>query len=474
MANEHFDTVVVGTGFGSSFFLLEWLKKRKNEKILVVEWGDLHPHDWQIANKRNSAINVEDTFVSRSSKPWNYTIGFGGGTNCWHAQTPRLHPSDFRLKSRYGVGVDWPLDYDELEPFYTEAEQIMSISGDPDMTVIYPRSAPYPQPPHRLTSVDKVMKKAQPNFHFAIPTARARQATSQRSACCASFRCQLCPVNAKFTALNGLDELYSSSQITLCVNAKAKRYVASSNSVQKLVFEHGGKEFTVSGNLFVLGANAIQSPAILLRSDMGGGLTGLGLHESAGSEAEAFLDGLDNFDGSTQTTALNYSLYDGAFRANYGAALICFENRWTARGLRAEKGRWRQTLPLMIIVEDLLEDKNTVTVDSRGEAVVTFGERSEYATRGLREAFNALPKLLSPLPVEEIFFRADRPTESHLQGTLRIGNDPQASVVDGKMIHHRWRNLVVVGTSVFPTCSVANPSLTAAALSLRTAAALAS
>src|SRR5262245_50207690 len=106
VANEHFDTVVVGTGFGSSFFLLEWLKKRTKEKILVIEWGDVHPHDWQVTNNRNSAISVEDTFVSRSSKPWNYTIGFGGGTNCWYAQTPRMHPSDFKLKSRYGVGAD--------------------------------------------------------------------------------------------------------------------------------------------------------------------------------------------------------------------------------------------------------------------------------------------------------------------------------------------------------------------------------
>lgn len=473
MANEHFDIVVVGTGFGSSFFLLEWLKKRKNEKVLVVEWGDLHPHEWQIANKQNSTIKVEDTFVSRSSKPWNYTIGFGGGTNCWYAQTPRLHPSDFKLKSRFGVGADWPIDYADLEPFYAQAEQFMSISGDPDMAAIFPRSAPYPQPPHRLTSVDKAMKKAQPNFHFAMPTARARQATSQRSACCASFRCQLCPVDAKFTALNGLDELYSSSQITLCLKSKAKRYVSSSNSVQKLVFEHGGREYTVSGDLFVLGANAIQSPAILLRSDMGGGLTGLGLHESHGSDAEVYLDGLDNFDGSTITTGLNYSLYDGAFRSEYGAALVYFENRWL-HGLRPEKDRWRQTLALMIVVEDMLEDKNTVTVDSKGEAVVTFAERSEYATRGQREAFNALPKLLSPLPVEKIFFRGYRATESHLQGTLRMGDDPQASVVDGKMIHHRWRNLIAVGTSVFPTCAVANPSLTAAALSLRAAATLAS
>ena len=80
-----------------------------------------------------------------------------------------------------------------------------------------------------------------------------------------------------------------------------------------------------------------------------------------------------------------------------------------------------------------------------------------------------LPDLLAPLPVEQIIDRGIRRTESHLQGTLRMGNDPSTSVVDAGLVHHQLRNLVVVGTSTFPTCSCANPSLTAAALSLRAA-----
>lgn len=464
---QHFDVVVVGTGFGSAFFLHSWLTK-KPQKILVVEWGDYHPLEWQLQNNRNSAIRVEDTYSSASPKPWNYTIGFGGGTNCWFGQTPRFHPSDFKLNSKYGVGADWPIDYDDLEPFYAAAEDIMSISGDPDMTAIFPRSTPYPQPPHHPTSVDRMMKAAQPGLHFVMPTARARVATAQRSSCCASFRCQICPVNAKFTALNGLEDVFSDPQVTLCLKSKAKRYVSASNAVQKLVFESGGREITVSGDLFVLGANAIQSPAILLRSDMGGGKTGLGLHESFGSDVEVYIDGIDNFDGSTITTGLNYKLYDGPHRAERGAAMVAFENRWPY-GLRPEMGRWRQLVPLLIMTEELLEDRNSVTLDSRGEPVVNFAERSDYAQRGQDAALKAIPDLLSPLPVEKVFFRGYRKTESHLQGTLRMGNDPQTSVVDDGMIHHRWRNLVVVGTSVFPTCSCANPSLTAAALSLRAA-----
>jgi choline dehydrogenase-like flavoprotein len=177
---------------------------------------------------------------------------------------------------------------------------------------------------------------------------------------------------------------------------------------------------------------------------------------------------VDNFDGSTITTGLNYGLYDGAHRAQAGAALVYFDNRWT-HGLRPEPGRWRQSLPLMIVVEEAVDDNNRVSVDGEGNAVVTFAGISDYARRGQQRALAELPELLAPLPVEDIIFRSERPTESHLQGTLRMGTATGNSVVDANLVHHRWRNLTVVGTSTFPTCGVANPSLTAAALSLRAA-----
>jgi choline dehydrogenase-like flavoprotein len=442
--------------------------RRTKARILIVEWGDHHPHDWQLTNARNSALDHRTTYASESAKPWNFTIGLGGGTNCWFAQTPRFHPNDFKLRSRYGVGNDWPIDYSDLEPFYAQAESIMAISGDPAMESMFPRSAPYPQPPHRMSSVDRLMKKAQPHQHFVMPTGRARLPTETRPACCASLRCQICPADAKFTANNGLTHVFSDPRVTVILRSRALRFEHSGNAVQALVFEHAGREHKVAGDLFVLGANAIHSPAILIDSGMGGGLTGKGLHESYGAHLEVFLDGVDNFDGSTITTGLNYGLYDGAFRSEYGAALVYFDNRWN-HGLRREPGKWRQTLPIMIVVEDLLEDRNAVTGLAGGKAVVAYEGAADYATRGLQKAIDKLPELLSPLPVEQIFFRRLRPTESHLQGTLRMGSDPAASVVDERMIHHRWRNLVAVGTSVFATCSCANPSLTAAALSLRAA-----
>lgn len=467
---QHYDVIVVGSGFGSGFFLHEILRHR-NVRVLVVEWGDHHPHDWQIANNRNSSIAETDTYETASDKPWNFTIGLGGGTNCWFAQTPRFHPNDFRLKTHYGVGNDWPIDYDELEPFYAEAELIMSVSGDANIAVVCPRSTPYPQPPHRMSSVDRLMKAAQPHQHFIMPAARARVATPQRAACCASLRCDLCPVDAKFTASNGLQHVFTSETVSVCLKSRALRFESAGNTINALVFAHNGKEYRVVGDLFVLGANAIHSPAILLHSDMGGGLTGKGLHESYGASIEVHLDGLDNFDGSTICTGLNYGLYDGPFRSAYAAALVFFDNRWSY-GLRREFGKWRQTVSLLLVTEDLLDLRNAITV-TPGQYTekpnVVFHGASNYAKNGMREAIEKLPDLLAPLPVERIIFRNIRRTESHLQGTLRMGSDRNASVVDDRMIHHRFRNLVVVGSSVFPSCSCANPSLTVAALSVRAA-----
>ncbi|MDQ8727652.1 GMC family oxidoreductase [Bradyrhizobium sp. LHD-71] len=470
VSGQHFETIIIGTGFGSSFYLHE-ARRYGLQPTLVVDWGQFHPHDWQVEQKRNSATAVSDTFNSESSKVWNYTIGFGGGMNCWFAQTPRFHPTDFQLASRYGIGQDWPITYDELEPYYAEAEEIMSISGDPDMARIMPRSRDFPQPPHNLTTADQLMKRAQPDRHFAMPTARARVATSTRSACCASLRCQLCPVDAKFTAQNGFPGLYDDPAVKLCLGTRALHFVTAGDRVTELVVEHEGREYRLHADRFILGANAIQSPAILLNSGMESPLTGAGLHESYGFSVEVFLDGLDHFNGSTITTGINYSLYDGDHRRDTAAALVYFENRWTY-GLRREPGKHRWSLPVTIVTEDLLQPENRVlskAATPQPVPTIAYGDASDYARRGADRALRLLPEVLKPLPVEAIHFRGYRPTESHLQGTLRMGRTPDDSVVDADQIHHRWRNLTVVGTSVFPSCSCANPSLTVAALSLRAA-----
>jgi choline dehydrogenase-like flavoprotein len=473
MTSQHYDVVVVGSGFGSLFFVEGFLAKRPTANILMLERGTFNSHAWQLEHQRNSPIAHQSTFrTDAANKVWNFTIGLGGGTNCWYAQTPRFHPSDFKMRSRYGVAQDWPLDYDELEPYYVAAEIKMSVAGAPEMAEVLPRSAPFPQLAHKLTSVDKVMRQAQPQFHVPIATARASSAAAGRPPCCASARCNLCPVNAKFTFENGFIHLRNLPNVEMRTECEVTHIDHEAGVARAVVYRSGGVEHRVSGDLFVLGANAIHSPAILLRSGIDRPLTGVGIHEQVGYALEVLLDGLDSLDGGTITTALNYSLYDGPFRKDYGGALIYFDNRWP-HGLRKEYGRWRQLAPLVVVVEDLPQDSNRVVLDSDGTPKVLHPNISAYAQRGVQQSLIDIERVLRPLPVERIDFKGMRDTESHIQGSLRMGADPATSVVDAKQIHHDVRNLVVVGSSVFPSGPNSNPSLSVAALSLRSAALIA-
>lgn len=469
MKTDHFDLAVIGSGFGSLFFLEGFLQKRPGARVVVLERGAHNSYAWQLQNQRNSPIVPQETYrTSEGHKRWNFTIGVGGGTNCWFGQTPRFHPSDFKMRSRYGVAQDWPLDYDELEPYYVRAEQKMSVAGSQDMHAIMPRSAPFPLPPHKLSTVDKAMQRAQPDAHFPVATARASVGTASRAPCCATGRCNLCPVNAKFTFDNGFSDLLSNSTIEFRTGCEVDRLETVNGIVKSAIYRSNGEEAAVSADLFVLGANAIHSPSILLRSGIDHPLTGLGIHEQVGYSLEVLLDGMDSLDGGTITTALNFSLYDGAFRSEHGGALIYFDNRWPY-GLRTEYGRWRQLAPLVVVVEDLPQDTNRVTVDTDGFVRVAHASHSDYAARGVTSSRAAIEKVLAPLPVERIDFKGMRATESHVQGSLRMGTDRANSVVDASQIHHDVRNLVVVGSSVFPSGPNCNPSLSVAALSLRSA-----
>jgi choline dehydrogenase-like flavoprotein len=148
--------------------------------------------------------------------------------------------------------------------------------------------------------------------------------------------------------------------------------------------------------------------------------------------------------------------------------MLYFENNWMY-GLRPDYGRWREILPITIAVETLPEITSTVTRGSDGRPHVSYPEHSDYGLNGIKAALEKLPTVLQPLPVERIEQRQTDHVSVHLQGTLRMGDDPGESVVDAGQVHHQVRNLIVVGSSVFPTCGSAPPSVTIAAMSLRAA-----
>jgi choline dehydrogenase-like flavoprotein len=467
--DSSYETVVIGSGFGSFFFLHEFLKKRRAGRILLIEWGAYKTHDWQVQNKANSIYDTESLYThGEGEKAWHYSVAFGGGTSCWWAHCPRNHPNDFRLKTKYGVGVDWPFSYQDLAPYYHEAEQVMLVAGPDDIALHYPGAGGCAQPPHRMSDIDRIMKAAQPDLHFVMPNGRLSRAVGARNACCGTDKCWWCPVEAKFTALNTMQHVIDHPDLDICVESKVEHIDVQNNSANGVRFVNGAKEYSVRANLVVLGANGIHSPVLLHQSGFEHPLIGRYLHEKIECTVEVFLDGVNNFNGSTITTCINLSLLDGEHRREYGAALLYFENHWHY-GLRPEPGRWREVLPITISVETLPEYTSTVTRASDGRPHVSHPTPSEYGLKGVSAALEKLPTVLKPLPVERIEVRQLDAVAVHLQGTLRMGNKPTESVVDANQIHHEVRNLVVVGSSVFPSSGSAPPSLTVAAMSLRAA-----
>ncbi len=463
---EPFDVIVVGTGFASSFFLLGYLERAPaTARVLVLERGFIDPPAWQIENSEFSRIAHETTFSNHTAqKPWLFTVGFGGGSNCWWACTPRMLPNDFRVRTLYGVSRDWPLSYEQLEPHYSRAEETMSVSGPSDDSP-FERSRPYPQPPHRFTAHDELFKQAYPDRYFVQPTARSRIATT-RGACCATGTCHLCPVYAKFMIQHELHWLYADPRVTLEVGADVERVVVAGQSARGVSYTQGGRAQEAQSELVVLGANAIFNPAILLRSQLDHPLLGRRLNEQVGIYATVNFMGVDGYQGSTSITGHGYMLYDGPHRSERAACLIEGSNMFHS-GIRLERGRWRQSMQLKFIFEDVPDERNYVRLGAGQVAETVYEGHSAYMQRSIDQLPTLLERILAPLPaVEGYHLSGQDATEAHIQGTAVMGDDPATSIVDRHLVHHQVRNLLVLGSGAFPSCSPANPSLTIAALSL--------
>jgi choline dehydrogenase-like flavoprotein len=467
---EQFDTIIIGTGFAGAFFLAAYLETAPADaRILVLERGNTDTVNWQIKHKTWASVPYEETFVNtHPDKSWMFNLAFGGGSMAWWGCVPRMLPNDFQLQSTFGVGTDWPLTYDELEPYYCTAEEMMAVAG-PSEDSPFPRSRPYPQPPHQFSDPDLVLKSAYQDTYFQQPSARARIATDNRAKCCANGVCDMCPINARFSIPNELYALYNDPRVTLKTAATAQTIETSGGVASGVIYEHEGKQQTANGDLIILAANALFNPHILMRSGFSHPLLGKRLNEQVSQWVYVDLAAIDNYQGSTSIVGHGYMLYDGPHRAERAACLIESWNVPYLSDIRIEAGRWRQHMRLKIILEDIPDEANFVAPNADNPALpeTHYTTHSTYTQNTLDILPEVLPQILNPIPVEGIRFDDKiNPSEAHILGTTVMGNDPETSIVDRYLKHHEVRNLLVLGSSVYPTCSPANPTLTLSALSL--------
>jgi choline dehydrogenase-like flavoprotein len=467
-----YDVIVVGTGFASSFFLMRYLESAApNARILVLERGNEDTKAWQLANRLHTSIDPDNLVENDNpAKEWYTSPGFGGNSKCWMGGTTRMMPGDFKLRSRYGVGLDWPIAYDDLEPYYGVAEQVMLVSGPADSPM--PRSRAAPLVPHRFSDPDSLLKRRFPDGWYQMSTARASVATGRRGICCATGICGLCPVDAKFTVENGLAEIYRDPRVTLELRAEVKTVETAAGVAQAVNYLSANRDERAAADLIVLGASALFNPHILLRSGFDHPLIGRRLHEQMPVYVTVDLKNVKCYNGSTVLTGLGYLFYEGDHRAEHAACMI---ETWNSPfpyrpdgALRLEPNRWNERLILGFLFDDIPDDRNRITVSSRNPSVarVHFEDYSEYAKKAADRIPQMIDKLAEALPIERIVGTSLGTTAAHIQGTVVMGNDPATSVVDRYLVHHEYRNLLVLGASAYPTASPAYPTLTVSALSL--------
>lgn len=470
---------------------------RAGLRVVVIERGGLRAHAEQLAKRRyetgiTSARHNHEAAPGTPDYPWDYLYAVGGASLHWSGHTPRLQPDDFRMQSAYGVMQDWPIDYEELEPYYERAEEALAVAGSPS-----PRHGPAGgQPAHPLSRIDQLVAPFLEPYR-PLPQARPSLAVGDRPACCGAATCALCPVDSRFSVLNGLRDVLDHPGLELRAETVAARLELDSSGRRAVAVEavDNRKRFSrVSGGAVVLAASGFENPAILLRSGLERPATGRYLFDHMHRTLWVRLKRpVGAGQGHSISTGYTTAFAQGSFRSHQSGAIATLYNPGIPLGstvadelltghsgqevLRNAVDRWRTTLPFDLLLEDVPRPERRVTLSSRRDRFglplvrVAYPGPSSYELDGFETARRGLTERLGPLGVKSVE-EAPAPAGGHLLGTCRMGNDDDA-VVSPELRHLDVENLFVVGGSAFPTYSPSHPTLTIAALAIRLGALLA-
>jgi len=488
------DVVVVGSGVCG--LLAAWAPLQRGLRVAMLERGALKTHAEQVEDGYWSADVPgaepnNETAPGTPPYPWSYVYGVGGSSLHWSGAAPRFSAADFKMRSSFGVMEDWPLSLAELEPFYAGAEAALGVAGAP-AGAPSPPGPPIPgagaQPPHPLSPIDRAVAPHLKPF-VPLPQARPSRAIQGRPPCCGSATCELCPVDARFSALNGLEAVLDHPNLDLRQQTVAARLQVANGEVQGVETIGGdGKRLFFRGKRYVLAANGIENPGLLLRSGLDGPAVGRFLFDHGHTTVTVTLRReLEPGVGNTLATGLTEAFREGGFRARRSAAILSPFNPGTPIGPLVSAGvvaredgkavrsgaisRWRRTVPFDMLTEDLPRPDRRVTLspnrDSFGLPLnrTAYPPPGPYERAGIEAAVAGMRERLAPLGVEAIE-AAPGPQGGHLMGTCRMG-PPGKGVVDAEMRHLEVENLFVAGSSAFPTYAPVHPTLTIAALALR-------
>jgi len=514
------DVVVIGCGAGGGVLAKELAEAGLS--VVVLEAGPRYEPQRDYRADANSfeaegraRFMPDDERHNRYSTPpgkwlaFNRAKGVGGSTLRYLGISPRLHESDFRVRSEDGVADDWPITYQDLEPYYTRVEYELGVAG-PSGAVANPfeppRSKPYPTAAHPFNAASKALKRGADRLGLHLvrePLAIPTQPWHGRPAC---INAGVCYVGCSISAKSSIDVTYvpralATGRVEIRTRAMAREIVlAADGRARSVVYiDAERREHEIAGRAIVVAGNAVETPRLLLMSASSRFPDGLA--NSSGLVGRYFTEHLAVFTYGRFAARIDpwRGTPSGGFMQDHCATnrkngfargwTMIVTNSWhwpQAVAQRAggwgtdHKNRMRQLFGhftgLCSNGEQLPDLNNRVTLDPVERdnfglpiphLTLDTGENDRAMIRAIgarqREVFEAAGAL-------EIWSDGYLPgMASHYTGTCRMGNDPATSVVDAWGRAHDVPNLFIGDGSVWVTSGCANPALTISALATRIA-----
>jgi len=439
----------------------------------------------------------------------NYWVG--GNTKFYGAALFRLRKEDFReIKHHGGISPAWPISYEDLEPYYTRAEQLYHVHGERGVDPTDPpASAPYPHPavshePRIQQLSDDFARLGLRPFH--VPLGVMLDEKNPRTSTC--IRCNTCDgfpclVYAKSDSqVVCVDPALQHANVSLITGALVRTLETSptGREVTKVIVERNGAREEYSANIVIVACGAINSAALLLRSANDKHPRGLanssdvvGRHYMG--HVNSVLMAISKCPNPTvfqKTLGVN-DFYLGSKEWDFPMGHISFVGKLDGVTLSAGAPAIAPgfTLDLManhsldfwLTSEDLPDPNNRVTLDREGNIVLAYKPNNEEGHGRLIKTLERVMQQQTKCQVHghechvglfsrNLFLGQRIPLAgvAHQNGTIRFGHDPKTSVLDVNCKTHDVDNLYVVDGSVFPSSSAVNPALTIVANALRVAA----
>ncbi|MGB0093069.1 MAG: GMC family oxidoreductase, partial [Solirubrobacteraceae bacterium] len=456
---------------------------------------------------------VENRYVSPDT--WYYSDGspfqpevhywVGGATKRYGAALYRLRTEDFgELRHHGGTSPAWPISYDDMEPYYTRAEQLYQVHGargeDPTEP---PASAPYPFPPvshePRIQQLSDDLAKAGLHPFHAPCGILLDESNMPFSKCVRCDNCDgfPCLVHAKSDAeVIAVRPAIEHPNVTLLTGAEAVRLDTNDagTAVTGVVVNHGGHAEAFQSDLVVVSCGAANSARLLLASATDKHPRGLANGSDQvgrnfmfhNSQAVLALSKEENPTIFQKTLGVNDFYLKGTKDFEFPLGNIQMVGKSQAEMFRGEKPgetrfapEWtlrdvaRHAVDFWLSTEDLPLSENRVTLTTDGNIQISYTASNEEPKQRL---YHELKEMLKDLGMHHghllphhAYLKNEIPVAgcAHQAGTVRFGSDPSSSVLDASCKAHELDNLYVVDTSFFPSIGAVNPALTAMANALR-------